>query len=423
MFERLRTLINGPKPAVSMPEPQTWIKGGGTENNPYTRLGFGPEGDRRKNIRRWRDVYRRGGPYADALDAYPLFTLTNGWGLACEEGAETLKDKVQEWLDQPHVDLDSVMWQGILDSVICGTAFQEVLPTRGGDLWGIIPRDAAGFTIQYDDKGRVSGYTQIVEITLGNIKEIPIDPERMLTLTLFPIPGEVYGASILERAWDDIQRDCDITESCAKAIHRHGTPKQQWKIGSEENPASPGDLDDVTHEIETIKANTDFVTKHDTEIVMLDTTGISNVDTYSNVSLQRVACALGVPEEILGLGRGSTEATATVRMQAFLDKVGTIQKIVARTYTRNVIDRITGQPGKVWIEFHDVSPEDEKHKAEWMALLRSGVDPDAVVPADWAREQLGIPPEEEVPNGEDAIIPPVPGSEGSGWSESPDTAI
>ena len=89
-------------------------------------------------------------------------------------------------------------------------------------------------------------------------------------------------------------------------------------------------------------------------------------------------------------------------MKAFLDKISTIQEIVARTYSRKLIDRITGQPGMVWIEFNDVSPEDEKKKAEWMALLRTGPDPDAVVPAEWAREQFGIPPDES------PELPPMP---------------
>lgn len=422
MFERLRTLIAGTKPAP-MPDPQTRIVGGGSDDNPYNRLGFGSEGDRKKNVRRWREAYRRGGPYADAIDAYPLFCLSNGWELACEEGAETLKEKVQAWLDESYNDFDAVMWQGILDAVICGTAFQEVLPDRGQyGIWGVLPRDAASFRIKYDAAGRILGYAQVVEETAGIEKEILIETDRMLTLTLFPVPGSPYGASILERAWDDIMRDCDLVESVTKAVHRHGTPKQVWNVGTEENPATPGDLDNVRKEIERIKATTDFVMTADVKVNPIDTAGVANFDTYLNTTMQRVGCALGVPEEMVGLGRGSTEATATVRMQAFLDKISTFQAKVSRTYSRAVFDRITGVPGAVWIKFKDVSPEDEKKKAEWIALLRSGLDPDAVVPADWAREQFGIPPAEVVPGGFDTVSP-VPGPQGSSGGESPDTTI
>lgn len=264
MFERLRILIAGSKP-IPMPVPQTRVVGGGSDDNPYPRLGFGPEGERRKNIVRWRDIYRQGGLYADLIDAYPLYCLTNGWELACEDGAETLKEKVQAWLDEPWNDLDSIMWQGILDAVICGTAFQEILPDQGTyGIWGLIPRDAATFRIKYDATGRIIGYAQIIEDIPGNPREISIDVDRMLTLTLFPIPGNPYGASIVQRAIDDIMRDCDIIESITTALHRHGTPKHVWNVGSAENPASPGDLDKVRDEIEKIDKMTDFVVTHDT---------------------------------------------------------------------------------------------------------------------------------------------------------------
>jgi hypothetical protein len=402
MLERIRKLVAG-TPAQ---QPITKIKGGGSESNPYKRLGWEDKTDRRQKISRWMDRYRRGGPYADAIDAYPLFCLTNGYELNCEEGYEPLKDRVQAWMDEPQVDLDKIMWQGILSAILAGDAYQEVVAIRGGGVYNVLTRDPGTFTKVYDEFGNVTEYRQYVKsgAEAYSDKGISITPDVIINLQLFQIPGDVYGLSLWERADDDIQRDCDVIESVTKAVHRHGTPKQQWNIGTPESPASEADFDAVEDEIEKINAKTDFVTTN-TQINMLDTGGVANVDTYSNVSLQRTACALGVPEEMLGLGRGSTEATATVRMSAFLDKISTIQKIVERTYNRALIDKITGTPGKVWIEFADVSPEDEEKKARWMALLRSGLDPDAIVPAAWAREQLGIPPDELADD--ESIEPPA----------------
>lgn len=394
MFERFRKgLAAAIAPQAKPADPQTRIVGGGTDQQ-HARLGFGTAGDREKDIAKWRLIYLKGGLISDAIDAYPLFTLSPGWELHCEDGKDALKAKVQDWLDQPHIDLDMVMWQGILDSVLCKTAFQEIIPTKSGDdIWGVVPRDASSFRIKYDEFGRITGYTQLISTGTGQFQEKPIDADRMLTITLFPVPGDVYGASILERAYDDIQRDVDVIDSITKAIHRHGTPKQQWAIGDPENRASLADLNAVEKNIEKIRANTDFVTTHDTKINALDTTGVANIDVYSNVSLQRLACALGVPEEMLGLGRGSTEATANVRMQAFLDKISTIQSIIARTYSRQLIDRITKDVGAVWIEFND-RPQDFLKLAQAIAALRNTPDPDSVAPADWAREQFGIPKDE-----------------------------
>ena len=68
---------------------------------------------------------------------------------------------------------------------------------------------------------------------------------------------------------------------------------------------------------------------------------------------------------------------------------------MARTYSQNVIDRITGVPGSVWREFNEVSDESFFKYATAIAALRTGMDADAVIPADWAREKLGIPADED----------------------------
>ena len=377
--------------AAGSPTPQTRIVGGGSEDNPFARLGRDDRTDPRAKIKRFMKNYRRGGPVADALDAYPLFALANGYELVCEKGSEALKDKVITWCDQPQVDLDSTLWDGILSAIIAGDGYQEIIQDRGGGVWGIVTRDPASFRKKYDEFGRLQYYEQVME-TLGIEKPVQIEPDRILNLILFRAPGDVYGQSIMDRAEDDINRDLDVIESITKAIHRHGTPKQQWAVGGDENRASDADLKAIRTEIQTMKAMTDFATTHDVKVNMLDTAGVQNVDVYSNVSLQRLACALGVPEEMLGLGRGSTEATAVVRMKAFLDRISTIQGIVARAYSRGLIDRITGAPGAVWIEFNDTSVEDEKKVADLIAVLAKldQFDPWAVVTPEWVRERMKI---------------------------------
>lgn len=367
-----------------------------TEKNPYARIGRDGEGDRRASIRRFLKNYKRGGPYADMVDAYHLFVLAPGYEFKCDKEDKGLKDKVVAWCDQSHVDLDFIMQQGILSAKLAGDAYQEIIPTRDGkDIWGVITRDPSTFDKDVDDYDRVQGYTQYIQRSGGFGEEpIPVEEDRIINLMLDCIPGSVYGQSVWDRAEDNINQDCDIVESVTKAMHRHGTPKTAWQLGSEENRATEVDIKDFRKEVEEMDAKTDMVVTHDTKPVPMDTTGINNVDVYSNVSLQRLACALGVPEEMAGLGRGSTEATATVRMDTFLKRIVAIQQVVARTYNRKLIDRITGQPGKVWIEFNEIKPEDFLKLADAISKIRSGVDPDAVIDENEAREKLGFPARE-----------------------------
>lgn len=399
--ERIKRLFADPI-SDRQPEPQTKIVSGSSEN-PFNRQGFNlsPNQDlfdsakRRESVWKWRKIYQSGGPVSEAIDTYPLFVLSSGWQLVCNEGDEALKDRVQEWLDQPHMDLDGVMWQGVLDAVLCGTAFQEIVPTRSGDIWGLVPRDSASFRIKYDAYGRTTGYEQITFENGATRKTIPIEKDRILTLTLFPVPGEMYGVSLVGRAYDDIMRDCDMIESITKAVHRHGTPKYHISVGQPGDNITENTLKDIRKEFEEIAAKNDFVTGPDFSILNIDGT-LSNLQEYSNLTLQRLATALGVPEEMLGLGRGSTEATANVRIKAFYDKITTIQTVVARTYSRGIIDRITGIPGSVWIEFNDPNAVDEGTKATWMAAIMtaSGQNPFKVLPSGWVQEQFGITPED-----------------------------
>lgn len=383
-------------------QPATPVTKGGEsieKDNPYARIGRNGKGDRRQSIKRFIKAYKRGGPYADMLDAYHLFVLAPGYEFKCEKEDEPLKNQVIAWCDQEHVDLDFIMQQGILSAKLAGDAYQEIILTKDGkDIWGIVTRDPSMFDKEVDDRDQVLRYIQYVPRTGGTGEEPnPIEGDRIINLMTDCIPGSVYGQSIWDRAEDNINQDCDIIESVVKAMHRHGTPKTAWQLGSEENRASDSDIKDFRKEVEEMDAKTDFVVTHDTKPVSMDTQGINNVDVYSNVSLQRLACAMGVPEEMAGLGRGSTEATATVRMDTFLKRVVAIQQVVARTYSRKLIDRITGQPGKVWIEFNSVKPEDWLKIAEGISKLRSGIDPDAIIDANESREKVGLPPRKEEP--------------------------
>ena len=95
---------------------------------------------------------------------------------------------------------------------------------------------------------------------------------------------------------------------------------------------------------------------------------------------------------MLGLGRGSTEATAKVRLDAFCDKIGSFQSRFARAMGNQIFDVMTGNPGAVWMQFNDVSPEDENQKADYLAKIASiyPTDPWLVMTPTYVQEYLGI---------------------------------
>ena len=394
-----RALVLQEPVSTSTPQPKTEIVGGASDSKPmYMRCGMlTPEESHMKNVKKWKKIYRRGGPAATCIDVFPQFVLSNGYTFCADEENEVLKEKVEEWADQPHVNFDQVLWSGVLDAVICGTAFQEIIPDSGQyGIWGIVPRDAASFRMVYDKYGRITTYEQIVDEGLMGLDErvVKIQPASLLSVSLFPVPGEMYGASLVERAYDDIMRDADMIESITCGVHRHGTAKNHVRVGVPGESVAAVDLSDVKRMYECVGPKNDWITDANVDIRAIDST-LSNLESYSNITLQRLAAAFGIPDELLGLGRGSTEATASVRIRAFFGTITTLQNIVARTYSQSVIDRITGVPGSVWLEFNEVSDESFFKYATAIASLRTGMDADAIIPAEWAREKLGVPADED----------------------------
>jgi hypothetical protein len=197
---------------------------------------------------------------------------------------------------------------------------------------------------------------------------------------------------LVKRAFKEIEIDMAIADSTATSIQRHGYPRYHVKLGQPGEEVGLDALRAHGRQFEDLKPNMEWTTTQDVDIKNIDTEGVTHADTYTNWTTQRVSAALGVPEELLGLGRGSTEATANVRLAAFYDKIGSFQSRFARAIGNQVFDIITGRPGAVWMQFNDVSPEDELHKAEYVAKIASinPTDPWLVMTPTWVQEYLGI---------------------------------
>ena len=67
--------------------------------------------------------YVQGGPVREAIDSYALFALSNGFYY--DGNDEGLVSDTQSRLDE--LDIESSMWQGIVDALVFGDAFQELV--------------------------------------------------------------------------------------------------------------------------------------------------------------------------------------------------------------------------------------------------------------------------------------------------------
>lgn len=350
-----------------------------------------------KKLQTQENIYLQGGPVSEAIDSYALFALSNGFYF---DGDETLVKDVEAAAEE--MDLHSSLWQQIVGSLSMGDDFQELAPGQGdraNDVVMIISRPSKMFDITVDDYGLKTGYRQFYGADTWGQKAIPLRLDQILHTQLFTFSGSKYGVSLIDRALDDIYRDTRMITSLTDAIERMGHPRYHARVGKEGEDVEQAVLDRVADQLDDLNSCTQLATCRDTEIVQLNVAGVGNADTYSNLTIQRLACALGVPEEILGLGRGSTEATAKVRQACFEMKVSTIQGKLERSNDRQFVDRVTKQPGRVHIHFNDVSEEDELTVAQYVAAVLAADPMRPLASRKWAQKRLKLQGE-DIPEGE-----------------------
>lgn len=311
-----------------------------------------------KDLQKYENIYRAGGLVSQAIDAYPLFGLKEGYTLDGDASAVT---EIKTWFED--IDIDTILWQAWVDALVYGDSIQENVYGGDGDILYLVPRNPKHFTIDVDEWGMIEGYTQRI-----STKKINLRPDQVTNLTLYPISGESSGLSLLGRAIDDVMRDTKTAESSATAIDRHGYPRYHIKCGSDVNRYSDGAKKAIAAEFDELKADNEFVSDPDIDIIPIDTQGIGGVESYNEWSLSRLLSALGVPSEVIGTGQSTTTyATASVEMVSFITRTSTMQLKVARCFN-SLINLKTGVPGQVILTFNKIS-------MNGLANVNEGADP------------------------------------------------
>lgn len=394
---RIRALFAAP---VEEAKPKIAVSGG-EGKTPFGKVERNPS-----TLRMYQNIYESGGPVAEAIEVYALTALSNGYRL---EGDPAEVEMVQSVLDT--FDFETVLHDGIVQALVTGDGFQEVVRSRSRAFHSVQLRSSARFKVEIDPgTGLVRRYVYMPDDDTATGKGTPLEPRDVVHLVLNPKPGSPYGRSLIGRAMDDIMRDAATSEGIAAAVKRHGYPKYHIVVGKSGEAVPKKTIDSVERTFRELDSKNDFATGPDIEIRNIDTTGLPGAEMFATISTQRLCAAMGVPEEMLGLGRGSTEATANVRLRVFYDKVSAIQRRVARTYTLQVIDQITREPGRVRLEFNDPNPFDEAATAEWIAKIMGAnpLDPFAVLPLEWIQKKFGIDPTEAAPVAPSAIDEEAP---------------
>ena len=333
----------------------------------------------------YRRIYEQGGPVSEAVDSYPLMMFTNGYRIEGDRVKEA-----EQLLDD--LDFENIGWKLIVDALVVKIGYAEIQPGLDRTKFPIAKLDhryPETFEEVKDDYGTLLGYKQTIGQEYGVKKTVDIKPEDIFRLDL--------GLPLIERAFDDIIRDAKIAEGTAKSIERHGFPRFHITMGQPGESVTQTDIDAVAKAFDSLKPQHEMATCADVKIENIDSQGVQNAKLYNEWATQRMAAALGVPEEMLGLGRGVL--TGEVRAEAFYAKIGTLQKRFARQWNTQIFDRWSvatgGKAGDAWLVFNDVSATDESKTADLIQKLMTGpIDPWQIVTPEWCRARLDISEED-----------------------------
>ena len=362
----------------------------------------------------YRRIYEQGGPISEAIDCYPLMMFTNGYRI---EGNR--QKEAEQLLDD--IDFENIGWKLIVDALVVKVGLAEIQPGLDRIKFPIAKLDhryPETFEEIKDDYGTLLGYKQTIGQEYGVKKTVDIKPGDIFRLDL--------GLPLIERAYDDIMRDTAIVTGTAKSIERHGFPRYHITIGQSGETIAQTDIDAIATQFEKLKPQHEMATPFDVKIENIDNQGVQNTKIYGDWAIQRLTSALGVPEEMLGLGRGVL--TGEIRVQAFYDKIGTLQKRFARQWNTQIFDRWAlasgGKSGDAKLIFNDVSPIDEAQTADMIQKLTvasGNLDPFQIVTPEWCRTRLGISEEEfqkymgeqaKIDEEQAKLMPPLPAPTG-----------
>ncbi len=269
------------------------------------------------------------------------------------------------------MDIDAILLDSVIYTLVFGDSFIEKVKS-GKNVVRLKTVDPITMQINTDEHGEITDYQQKIKGQL-----LPkLNKEDIIHFRFFPKPDSPYGISLISPSKDTIDRKLTTDESIAKAIGRHGTPKYIVKIGNEENIPDNSVFEKIKSTLEDIEAINEFIVPGTIDISTLDESGVQNVKEYYDYFQTQLIVGLLCPEEALGQGKGSTEATSKVKEIMYERFIKAIQHKMSTIVRLEIINPILLANGKeentVHMRFHSVTDADEAVKAKWLGNLLRG---------------------------------------------------
>lgn len=346
--------------------PKTVIATGSTR-----QFNLTPSVRNRTTLDKFWTYYNKEGTVWAAINSIAFNTVMVGYTI--QSNNPEAKKLIHDFTKR--VDLETHLLNNVIYALVLGDAFLEIIYKKNSkDISRLKDIDPRTMTINYNKYGEVQNYQQVI----NGQKLPPIEKDYICHIKLFSRADSPYGISMIEPSKDTIDRKVRTDEALSNAIIRHGTAKYVATIGTpEERQIPPKEvLEDIQSKLQYINEKNEFIVPWNVKIDTIDEKGIQGVEEYFNYFQSQVVLGLLCPEEALGLGRGSTEATSRVKAILFERMIRAFQIKIARIVEHDIFNKVLVANGfpenSVELVFNSVTEEDEALKAKWMGNLLRG---------------------------------------------------
>lgn len=376
-----------------------------TEGKPQTLIwtgsrppvSFSDKGGRKiRDLKKYWQYYENEQTVWAAINSITYNTVMTGYSLVSDnEEAKDYIDGICEDINLEDALLDSARF-----TLIYGDAFVEKRRNKKGLVTELYTVDPKTMIAHYNKHGRIEYYQQIID---GTLLEGTIEPKDIIHIKFFNSPDSPYGISLLKPNEDTILRKVRTDEALFNAIQRHGTSKIVAYVGDKDDGIPSEEvLESVQEKLEDITEINDFVVPWLIRIETIDEKGVQGVNEYFDLFQNQLIVGMMCPEEALGQGKGSTEATARIKAILYERMIKSFQKKLAGVIKRELfneqlrlvglVDEKTDRPINVQIKFNSVTEEDDALRAKWLGNLLRGF-PEGLQPfsINEIRGLMGLP--------------------------------
>lgn len=374
--------------------PKAWVEGGESEDQQFRRRPRNYE-----TLKKYEQVYERGGPITDLVDSRAL--MTYGTGIEFQTESLLTDDRgrtVDEWLhDQFGRMLDYRNIQLGQHAYFSGNGWAEIVETRGGDFSHISPIDPTTVDPAWDDHGQLTRVDQVI-VENGQAKRQSFDPQDVAVFSFRDTPGGPLETGLVEQNWDEIQEFASNKEQRANAIELHGSPKYDISVGSEGQSIPDRIMRRIRNKFRPSKIDelTNWTHGGDIEIETLESPGFDGMGGILETDMQLLSQGFGIPLEWTNFGADGlgTGKPAESRQTKFERQARAEQGLRAAQFLEQIVEPILKRyspfPADVdlQMQFGDVV-SDQQAVTDWLSEVEWAYHRDEV------REKMGDTPWDE----------------------------